>query len=97
MGGYSASKAATASITQALGAQLADKDISVHGVFPGAIDTDMIRDFQIPKASAPDVAAAILDGVESGQDNMFPDPMSQAGHLAWREEPQTFERPMASI
>ena len=71
IGGYSASKAAAASITQALRAQLADRGIAVHGVFPGAIDTDMIRNFQIPKSSAPDVAAAILDGVAAGQSNIF--------------------------
>ncbi len=97
MGGYSASKAAAASITQALRAQLADKGIAVHGVFPGAIDTDMIRNFQIPKTSASDVAAAILDGVEAGQNNIFPDPMSQSGYHAWREDPAAFERQMSSI
>jgi NAD(P)-dependent dehydrogenase (short-subunit alcohol dehydrogenase family) len=97
MSGYSASKAATASITQALRAQLADRGISLHGVFPGAIDTDMIRNFQIPKTGAAEVAAAILDGVEAGQDNIFPDPMSRAGYQAWREDPQAFERQMSSI
>ena len=61
MGGYSAAKAAAASVTQALRAQLADRKITVHGVFPGAVDTDMIRDFQIPKTSPADVAHAILD------------------------------------
>ncbi len=97
IGGYSASKAAAASITQALRAQLADRGIAVHGVFPGAIDTDMIRNFQIPKSSAPDVAAAILDGVAAGQSNIFPDPMSQSGYHAWREDPEAFERQMSSI
>jgi NAD(P)-dependent dehydrogenase (short-subunit alcohol dehydrogenase family) len=37
--------------------RLADKGITVHGVFPGAVDTDMIRDFQIPKTGARQVAA----------------------------------------
>ena len=97
MGGYSASKAAAASVTQSLRAQLADKKITVHGVFPGAVDTDLIRDFPIPKTSAADVAAAILDGIEAGEENIFPDPMAQQGHRAWREDPATFERQMGSM
>jgi len=97
MGGYSASKAASASATQALRAQLAEKKITVHGVFPGAVDTDMIRDFPIPKSSPAEVAAAILDGVEAGEESIFPDPMSRQGYQAWREDPAAFERQMASM
>jgi NAD(P)-dependent dehydrogenase (short-subunit alcohol dehydrogenase family) len=97
MGGYSASKAAAASTTQALRAQLADRKITVHGVFPGAVDTDMIRDFPIPKTSPADVAAAILDGVEAGEENIFPDPMARQGYQAWRDDPAAFERQMASM
>jgi NAD(P)-dependent dehydrogenase (short-subunit alcohol dehydrogenase family) len=97
MGGYSASKAAAASATQALRAQLGDKKITVHGVFPGAVDTDMIRDFPIPKTSPADVAAGILDGLEAGQENIFPDPMARQGYQAWREDPAAFERQMGSM
>ncbi|WP_426512869.1 SDR family oxidoreductase [Dactylosporangium sp. McL0621] len=94
MGGYAASKAASASATQALRAQLVDRKITVHGVFPGAVDTDMIRDFPIPKTSPADVAAAILDGVEAGDEYIYPDPMAQQGHRAWCEDPAAFERQM---
>jgi NAD(P)-dependent dehydrogenase (short-subunit alcohol dehydrogenase family) len=97
MGGYSASKAAAASSTQALRAQLADRKITVHGVFPGAVDTDMIRDFPIPKTGAAEVAAAILDGIEAGEENIFPDPMAQQGHRAWRADPAAFERQLGSM
>jgi short-subunit dehydrogenase len=97
IGGYSASKAAAASITQALRAQLADKGISVHGVYPGAVDTDMIRAFQIPKTGVRQVAAAILDGIEAGRSDIFPDPMAQSGYQAWRGDPAAFERQMASM
>lgn len=97
MGGYSASKAAAASVTQALRAQLADRKITVHGVFPGAVDTDMIRDFPIPKTSATDVAKAILDGVGAGAENIFPDPMAESGYQAWRVDPAAFERQMGSM
>lgn len=97
MGGYSVSKAAAASMTQAIRAQVADLGITVHGVFPGAVDTDMIRAFDLPKTSAYDVAHAILDGVEAGDEDIFPDPMARDGHQAWRDDPKILERQMASI
>jgi NAD(P)-dependent dehydrogenase (short-subunit alcohol dehydrogenase family) len=97
MGGYSASKAAAASATQALRARLLDRKISVHGVFPGAVDTDMIRGLEIPKTSPADVATAILDGVETNEANIFPDPMAQGGYQAWRDNPAAFERQMGSM
>ncbi|WP_034215853.1 SDR family oxidoreductase [Actinoplanes subtropicus] len=97
MGGYSVSKAAAASMTQAVRAQVADLGIAVHGVFPGAVDTDMIRAFDMPKTSPQEVADAILDGVEAGEEDIFPDAMSRAGHQAWRHDPKALERQMASI
>jgi NAD(P)-dependent dehydrogenase (short-subunit alcohol dehydrogenase family) len=97
MGGYSVSKAAAASMTQAVRAQVADMGITVHGVFPGAVDTDMIRAFEIPKTSPAEVAHAILDGVEAGDEDIFPDPMARDGHQAWRDDPKALERRMASI
>jgi hypothetical protein len=57
----------------------------------------MIRDFQIPKASPADVAAAILDRVEARQKNILPDPMSQQSYQAWRADPSAFERQMGSM
>ncbi|WP_255658418.1 SDR family oxidoreductase [Actinoplanes sp. L3-i22] len=97
MGGYSVSKAAAASMTQAVRAQVADLGITVHGVFPGAVDTDMIRAFDMPKTSPEEVAAAILDGVEAGEEDIFPDALSRAGRQTWRDDPKALERQMASI
>ena len=97
MGGYTASKAAAAAATQALRAQLAGKMITVHAVYPGAVDTDMIRDFPIPKTSPTEVAGAILDGIQAGQESIFPDAMAREGYKLWREDPSALERQMASI
>jgi NAD(P)-dependent dehydrogenase (short-subunit alcohol dehydrogenase family) len=82
---YSASKAAAFSVTQSLRALLAGRGVSVHAVLPGPIDTDMIRDLPIPKAPPESVAQAILDGVESGDEEIFPDPLSQMLAESWRE------------
>lgn len=81
---YSASKAASLSVTQSLRALLAGQGVSVHAVLPGPIDTDMVRALDIPKTSPEDVARATLDGVERGEEEVFPDPMSQALANGWR-------------
>ena len=56
----------------------------MHAVLTGPTDTDMTRGFDIPKASAESVARAIFDGVESGEEDIFPDPMSQTVADGWR-------------
>ena len=81
---YSISKAAALSLTQSLRALLAGQGVSVHAVMPGPIDTDMVRDLDIPKAPPDEVAEAALDGVEQGEEEIFPDPMSQMLADGWR-------------
>jgi short-subunit dehydrogenase len=81
---YSISKAAAFSLTQSLRALLAGRDVRVHAVLTGPVDTDMTRGFDIPKASATSVARAIFDGVEKGEEDIFPDPMSAAMAESWR-------------
>jgi short-subunit dehydrogenase len=73
---YSISKAAAFAMTRSLRALLVARGVSVHAVLPGPIDTDMSRDFDAPKSSPESVARAILDGVESGEEDIFPDPVS---------------------
>lgn len=97
LGGYSAAKAAAYSMTQALRGELAKKNISVHGVFPGPIDTDMIRTFEMTKTSPEDVAAAILAGVEQGTEDIFPDPASREMSAMWKRDPKELERQLASM
>jgi NAD(P)-dependent dehydrogenase (short-subunit alcohol dehydrogenase family) len=81
---YSASKAAAFSVTQSLRTLLAGRGVSVHAVLPGPIDTDMVRALDVPKAPPEDVARAILDGLERGEEDVFPDPMSQLWAEGWR-------------
>jgi NAD(P)-dependent dehydrogenase (short-subunit alcohol dehydrogenase family) len=81
---YSISKAASFSLSQSLRALLVGRDVSVHIVLPGPIDTDMTKALDIPKASAESTARAILDGVEKEEEEIFPDPMSEAFAEGWR-------------
>ena len=81
---YAVSKAAAVNLSQSLRALLAAQGVGVHAVLTGPTDTDMTRGFEIPKASAESVARAIFDGVESGEEDIFPDPMSQTVADSWR-------------
>src|SRR5216683_2654495 len=81
---YAISKAAAFSLTQSLRALLAGPGVSVHAVLAGPVDTDMSRGLDIPKASPESVARAILDGVERGEEDIFPDPMSASMAESWR-------------
>jgi hypothetical protein len=44
----------------------------------------MNRGFDIPKASTESVARAIFDGVEEGEEDIFPDPLSGSMADSWR-------------
>jgi short-subunit dehydrogenase len=81
---YSISKAAAFSLSQSLRAILAGRGVSVHAVLAGPVDTDMSRGFDVPKTSPESVAQAIFKGVEKGEDDIFPDPMSQTMAESWR-------------
>jgi NAD(P)-dependent dehydrogenase (short-subunit alcohol dehydrogenase family) len=95
---YAISKAAALSMTQSLRALLAAHGVTVHGVFPGPVDTDMTRGFEIPKASPESVAQGIFDGLANGEEDIFPDPLSQSIAEGWRTGvAKEFERQYAGF
>lgn len=81
---YSLSKAAAFSLTQSQRTLLAARGVSVHAAIAGPIDTKMSRDADIPKSSAEVVARGILEGVERGEEEIFPDPFSASLAYMWR-------------
>ena len=95
---YSISKAAAFSLTQSQRALFAVHGIDVHAVLSGPVDTDMSRDLDVPKASPESVARAIFDGVATGDEEIFPDPMSLPMADGWRNGPaKAFERANAAL
>lgn len=96
---YSASKAAQHSLTQASRALLAAQGVRVHGVYPGPVDTDMTKDLppQFEKTPPEDVANKILDGVQAGYEDIFPDPFAVAFGEQFHSSPKAVERQMAAI
>ena len=95
---YSISKAAAFSMSQSLRAVLAGRGVSVHAVLPGPVNTEMSRDFDVPKASPESVARAIFDGVENGTEEIFPDPYSARMAESWPAGVvKAFERENAAL
>jgi NAD(P)-dependent dehydrogenase (short-subunit alcohol dehydrogenase family) len=95
--GYSASKAALWSLTLALRENLRADKVAVHGIYPGPVDTDMAKDFQADKSTPASVAAAILDGIAAGTEDIYPDPMSRQVHEIWQTDPKELQRFFAAF
>lgn len=80
---YCISKAAAFSMTQSLRAFLAGQGVKVHAVLAGPVDTDLIRHLDVPKASPASVVRNIFDGIEKGEEDIFPDPQSALIAEGW--------------
>jgi NAD(P)-dependent dehydrogenase (short-subunit alcohol dehydrogenase family) len=95
---YSISKAATFSLSQSLRALLAGRGVRVHAVLAGPVDTEMSRDLDVPKASAESVARGIFDGVAKGDEEIFPDPLSESMAQSWHNgAAKALERQFAAL
>jgi NAD(P)-dependent dehydrogenase (short-subunit alcohol dehydrogenase family) len=95
---YSLSKAAMLSLTQSLRMLLAAQGVRVHAVLTGPTDTDMVRALDIPKASPQSVAQGIFEGVEKGEEDIFPDPLSATLADGWQAGPaKALERGNAAL
>jgi NAD(P)-dependent dehydrogenase (short-subunit alcohol dehydrogenase family) len=73
---YSSSKAALHSITQTTRQLLRGQGTFVAGVYPGPVDTEMAKELPVPKVTAATAADAILDGLEQGLEDIYPDPFA---------------------
>ena len=93
-GTYSASKAAAHSLTQAQRRDL--KNTLVIGVYPGPIDTDMADGIDMEKTPPSAVAAAIVEALSQGTEDVFPDPTAVHLHESWKKDAKALEHQMAA-
>ena len=94
---YSASKAAAHSLTQGARALLAPHGVRVVGVYPGPVDTDMARGLEMDKATPQSVASSILDAMEAGQEDVYPDPFAVGFGEQYESSPKESERQIAAM
>lgn len=73
VGAYAASKAAAWMLTDSTRLELASQGTHVVGVHMGLVDTDMAKGVPAPKISPAELAAAGLDAIESGAQEVLGD------------------------
>ena len=96
MGSLSASKAALASLTIGVRAELKAQGTSVVGVFPGAVETRMTEGVPVPKIKPAEAANAALDAVENGDEEIYPSQMAQGWYAQHRADPKALERELSA-
>ncbi|MGW7006992.1 SDR family oxidoreductase, partial [Streptomyces sp. NPDC054933] len=74
---YGASKAAFWSLTNSLRLELAAQHTQVVGVHLGFADTDMVRQLTIDKIAPDQVAGAVFDGLERGEQEILVDEVTR--------------------
>ncbi len=82
-------------MTQGVRAELAGQGTLVVAVLPGAVDTDMSRDFPPPKMPASEVARAALDAVEKGSEYVYPGGMAAGIAEGLASDPLSVEKDFA--
>lgn len=94
VGSYSASKAASFSLTQALRAEL--PHTLVIAVLPAFLDTDMARRVPLPKLPPATVARQIVEALDCNIEDVYP---GEAADIVerLRSEPKVVERHFARI
>jgi NAD(P)-dependent dehydrogenase (short-subunit alcohol dehydrogenase family) len=73
---YSASKSAAWSLTNALRSELTAQKTQVLALHMAYVDTDLTREFDVPKSSAEEIVKRALDGLESGLDEVLADELT---------------------
>ena len=94
---YSISKAAVHSLTQGMRAELAQNNTLVMGVYPGAIDTEMAAALEMEKDTPENVAKNIVDALENGNEDLFPDAMSAEAGGYYSSNPKGVEQQFATF
>jgi len=74
---YGVTKAAMWNATDSMRLELGSRGVQVIGVYVGLVDTDMGAFADSPKSDPADVVRQVLDGIESGADEVLADEMTR--------------------
>jgi len=96
-GSYCASKAAAWSLTKAARFELRAQGTLVVGVYAGYIDTDMTVGVDAPKSSAADIAASVIEGIESGTEDILTDERARSTFAELRKDDRPFDANMQKV
>ncbi len=88
---FSASKAAAFSFAQSLRADMRASGLRVLNVFPGPIDEDWNQLEMPPKITPRKLAGLVVEALETGIEDLYPDPVARDWHARWRADPKVLE------
>ena len=97
IGSYCASKAAALRLTEGVRAELAAQNTTVIAVMPGAVDTQMTKDFPPPKMPPKEVAQAVIEAVEAGTEEIYPGDMASGLSQGLANDPKAVEKELAAF
>jgi short-subunit dehydrogenase len=90
-GTYSASKSAALALTRTLRAELKPRGVQVVGVMPVQTDTPAYAPLPEPKLTPEEVASGTFDGLEAGEDEVFPGALSRGAAEAFKNNPAALQ------
>lgn len=96
-GTYSASKSAMLSVTRTLRAELAPRGVQVLAVLPVQTDTAMGAPLPEPRLKPAEVAEDALDGLEAGEEDVFPGALSRGAAEAFKSDPAALQARMSTM
>ena len=96
-GTYSASKSAALALTRTLRAELKPRGVQVVGVMPVQTDTPAYSPLPEPKLKPEEVASGTLDGLEAGDEEVFPGALSRGAAEVFKSDPAALQARMSTI
>jgi short-subunit dehydrogenase len=96
-GGYSASRAASLSMTQGIRAELAAQGTLVVAVLPGTVDTSMSKNDPPPKVAPSEVARVALQAVIDSTEEVYPGEQATEMAVQLLKDPKSIEKLMATM
>jgi short-subunit dehydrogenase len=96
-GTYSASKSAVLALTRTLRAELKLRGVQVVGVLPVQTDTPAYAPLPEPKLKPEEVAVGALDGLEAGEEDVFPGALSRGAADAFKSDPAALQARLSTV
>jgi len=91
---YAATKSAAWSYTNALRSSVRESAIQVLGLHVGFMDTDLVRDIDLPKTDPKIVVAKTLDALEAGKEEVLGDELTQHVKQGLSADPAVYLAPI---
>ena len=76
---------------------MAAHGIRVFGVFPGPIETDMAKDFDMEKSPPEAIAEGTLKAMERGEEDIFIDSMAVQFRKDYFGDPKALEKQLSEF